>query len=89
MAVDKSKGYPQFEDCGENCIFNSNGKCLYEYCVFKYLPKSQDSWTFECQICGDKVTKATKSVRILICDNCLSRLKRSASCKECGNGPMR
>ena len=37
---------------------------------------------------GKIVSKSFKAINITICDRCLARLKKSASCHKCGNSPL-
>ena len=88
----ETKSYPQFEECrnGGGCIFFfTGGQCIFETCIWDdERPKYKGTWAYTCQICGKNVSKATRDVKIFICDECLSRLRRSASCRECGNSPL-
>ena len=88
----EQKEYPQFESCkyGGGCLYcDASGQCIFETCIWDdEFPPAKNTWSYTCQICGKNVSKATKDVRIHICDSCLARLRRSASCKECGNGPL-
>lgn len=87
----EQQSYPQFEKCPYgNCVYcDTSGQCIFECCVFdKEWPVTKDTWAYTCVICGRNVSKNTRAVKILICDDCLSRLKRSASCKRCGNSPF-
>jgi len=87
---EEQQEYKQFDDCDQDCIYkDTSGQCIFETCMWdNEFPPSKGTWGFTCQICGKKTSKATRAVKILICDDCLQRLRRSASCKECGNSPL-
>ena len=52
------------------------------------LPKITGNFSYKCNICGKIVSKSFKAINITICDRCLARLKKSASCHKCGNSPL-
>lgn len=88
----EQKEYPQFESCSNDgdCLFKDvSGQCIFETCIWDdEFPKYKGVWSFKCQICGKNTSRSTRDNKIFICDDCLSRLKRSASCQRCGNSPL-
>lgn len=89
-------GYVQFEQCIHgNCRYKdaATGRCAFEACILTEddesdLPKITSNFSYKCNICGKIVSKSFKAINITICDRCLQRLKKSASCQRCGNSPL-
>lgn len=89
-------GYVQFEKClYGDCRYKdaATGRCAFEACILTEddesdLPKITGNFSYKCNICGKIVSKSFKAINITICDRCLARLKKSASCHKCGNNPL-
>ena len=62
----------------------NNRLLITYYCGNTHSNKSK----VKCNICGKIVSKSFKAINITICDRCLARLKKSASCHKCGNSPL-
>ena len=89
-------GYVQFEKClYGDCRYKdaATGRGVFAACILTEddesdLPKITGNFSYKCNICGKIVSKSFKAINITICDRCLARLKKSASCHKCGNSPL-
>lgn len=68
------------DDCNEDCIFRTSGKCTFETCLKEELPDidvNNKTISCKCIICGNVITTAVWSIRNTdrICDQCIEDIR--------------
>lgn len=70
----------------KTCRFNIEGdKCSLEFCFYDDTEYKlhQETFEYECQICGTKKTGDAKAADMRICDDCLKHMREMGTVKEC------
>lgn len=84
--------YKQFDECKDhpNCKYrDTSGNCIYETCIFdNESPGQNPTWFFECQICHKTEVREPRDMKVMFCDECLERIKKTEelpfTCVFCG-----